>query len=100
MNWGISRLLLAAGTTTTVGLSNVIFSRPASDRRGRPGRLREDRADGSVVQVAARALRHRRDHQRYLYEMGCGIPRAFGFVDAGSHRWGRDRRLPAYCDPR
>ena len=80
--------------------AHVQFSRPASDRHRWSRRLRQDRADGPALQVDARALRHRRDHQRHLHQMGCGVSGALGLADAGPHRRRRDRRLPAHRDPR
>ena len=90
-----------AGTTSTreyFGIGGI--SRPASCRYRWPRRIGKDRADGLALQGDAGALRHRRDHQRHLYQMGCGISGALGVADPGSHRRRRDWRLPAYGDTR
>jgi len=51
-----------------------------------------------LCKTIARALRHRRHHQRHLYQMGRRIPGApSGSLDGpGPHRRGRDRRLPRH----
>ena len=46
------------------------------------------------------ALRHRRDHQRHLHQVGRRVPGALRRARAGAHRRRRDRRLPAHRDPR
>ena len=73
---------------------------PLARRRRRPGRLRQDRADGRALQAVARPLRDRRHHQRHLHEMGRRISRALRRARARTHRGRRDRRLPAYGHPR
>ena len=70
--------------------------RPAARRRRRPGRLRQDRADGRPVQAHARALRDRRHHQRHLHQMGRRLSGALRRARARAHRRRRDRRLPAH----
>ena len=73
---------------------------PLARRHRRPGRLRQDRADGRAVQAPARPLRHRRHHQRHLHQGGRRIPDALRRAAARAHRRRRDRRLPAHRDPR
>ena len=79
---------------------NRFSQRTASRRRRRAGRLRQDGAGRSPLQAHARALRHRRRDQRHLHQGGCPVPDPLGRAGAGAHRRGRDRRLPAYGDPR
>ena len=81
-------------------LSMQTSARSAARRRRRPGRLRQDRADGRLVQGAARALRDRRDHQRHLHQVGRRISGALRRARARAHRRRRDRRLSAHRDPR
>ena len=69
-------------------------------RHRRPGRLRQDRADGCAVQDAARPLRDRRHHQRHLHQVGRRISGALRRARARAHRRRRDRRLSAHRDPR
>ena len=69
-------------------------------RRRRPGRLRQDRADGRALQEVARSLRDRRHHQRHLHQVGRRISGALRRAARRAHRRRRDRRLPAYGDPR
>src|SRR5215831_17576035 len=45
--------------------------RPAPRWRRRPCRLRQDVLDGCAMQAPARSLRHRSNHQRHLYQVGC-----------------------------
>ena len=71
---------------------------PAPGRYRRPGRIRQDRADGRAVQGDARQLRHRRHHQRHLHQVGCGISGAVGLARRRAHHRGRNRRLSAYRD--
>src|SRR5438552_11023616 len=66
-------LWVPAFAGTTIGTSHGFVSRPASDWRRWSRRLGKDRADGPALQGDARALRHRRDHQRHLHQMGRGI---------------------------
>ena len=81
-------------------LMTVIDQRPAPRRRRRPGRLRQDGADGRALQGAPRPLRHRRHHQRHLHQGGRRVPDPLRRAAAGAHPRRRDRRLPAYGDPR
>ena len=76
------------------------FPRTPAGRRRRPGRLRQDVADGYAVQAPARPLRHRGHHQRHLHQVGRRISHPLGRAAAGAHRRRRDRRLPAHRDPR
>ncbi len=75
-------------------------TRPAPRRHRRPGRLRQDRADGRAVQAVPRPLRHRRHHQRHLHQGGRGVPDPRRLAAARTHPGDRDRRLPAHRDPR
>ena len=45
-------------------------------------------------------LRHRRHHQRHLHQVGRRVSGALRLARARPHRRRRDRRLPAYRDPR
>ena len=75
-------------------------TRSPARRCRRPGRLREDGADGCAVQAVARPLRDRGDHQRHLHQMGRRIPGALRRARARAHRRRRDRRLSAHRHPR
>ena len=79
---------------------DAIPQRPAARRHRRPGRHRQDRADGRAVQAPPRRLRHRGDHQRHLHQGGCGVPHPRRIAAARAHPGHRDRRLPAHRDPR
>ena len=77
-----------------------IHARTPARRRRRPGRLRQDGADGRAVQAPPRPLRHRRHHQRHLHQGGRRVPDALRRAGARAHHGRRDRRLPAHRDPR
>ena len=77
-----------------------LAQRPAARRHRRPGRHRQDRADGRAVQAPARPLRHRRHHQRHLHQGGRRVPDPRRLAAARAHPRHRDRRLPAHRDPR
>src|SRR5580700_625706 len=81
-------------------LPHVRKSWPVAGRGRRPGRLRQDGADGCAVQAAARALPDRRHHQRHLHQMGRRISGALGRAARRAHHGRRDRRLPAHRHPR
>ena len=83
--------------------------RPLARRRRRPGRLRQDRADGRAVQEAARPLRDRRHHQRHLHQMGRRISGALGRARRptaspasrpAAARTPRSARMPRSISPR
>ena len=77
-----------------------LAARPAARRHRRPGRRRQDRADGPALQADARSLVDRGGHQRHLHPRGRRVPDAQPGAAAGADRRRRDRRLPAHRDPR
>ena len=83
-----------------VPLMIEIQARTPARRRRRPGRLRQDGAGRRALQAPARALRHRRHHQRHLHQGGRRVPDPVRRAGARAHHGRGDRRLPAHRDPR
>ena len=72
----------------------------AAHRHWRAGRLRQDHAHREALQSAARRILDRRRHQRHLHQGRRHDAGPAAGAAGGSHHGRRDRRLPAYGDPR